>query len=67
MKANMTPRLNRAGVRQYTFDAISEKRPALAGKITRISAGFYLRADRQLAAWIDRTVESMPSCGKTIR
>lgn len=67
MQPNQTPLLNRAGLRAHAFAALTDKRPALAGKMTRISAGFYLRAQRYLAAWIDRTIETMPSAGKTIR
>lgn len=67
MKPNATRLLNRAGVRQYTFAAIADKRPGLTGKMTRVSADFYLRAQRQLASWIDDTIEAMPSCGKTVR
>jgi hypothetical protein len=67
MNTNHTRLLNRVAVRDYTLATLAEKRPDLAAKFTRISANFYAKAQGYLANWIDRTIETMPSAGKTIR
>ena len=64
---NPTPLINRAHVRQKTFEALASMRPHLAGKMTRISEQYYIEADTALRAFIVRKIGSMCSCGKTIK
>lgn len=59
--------LNQANVRRYAFAVLAATRPACAGKMTRISADFYVKADSAVRTFIQNHIAAMPSCGKTIK
>ena len=60
-------RINKSAVRELVFATLLHARPHLAGKKTRISPQFFARADAQLAQWIRKEIEAMPTTGKTIK
>jgi hypothetical protein len=56
--------IKRAPVKQFAMH-ISET--ARAGKFTRVSASFHLRAEAALKAWIADAIHRHPSVGKTLK
>ena len=63
----MSSLLNKTNVRKYTEAVLAEKRPALVGKMTRVSAEFYVKVENATRQFVQNYIESMPSTGKTIK
>jgi hypothetical protein len=59
--------LNRSAVRDITFAILAEKRPALVGKLTRISGEYYQQMEARLINAIADHISRHPSCGATIK
>ena len=64
---NPTRLINRRAVREFTFVVLAERRPALAGKLTRISGDYYAAMEARLVNAITDHVSRLPSVGATIR
>lgn len=59
--------INRAELRRYAFKVIEAKRPALHGKMTRVSEEFFQQMEAKLKAMVIQHIELHPSSGKTIQ
>lgn len=62
-----TSLLNRTAVRSKALATLAQRRPHLAAKFTRVSGEFLLAMEGALIVAIENRIQSMPSCGKTIR
>lgn len=58
--------LNRAAVKAQVLTRLVELRPALTGKLTRVSAESYRFLERRLASIIDDSLRTHSTVGKTI-
>jgi hypothetical protein len=59
--------INNAAVRDFALSAFPVHRPALSGKITRVSRDFLLRAEAKMRDWVCAEVRGDPSRGKTLK
>lgn len=59
--------LNRKAVRSKALATLAHRRPHLAAKFTRVSSDFFQAVEGALIVAIENRIQSMPTCGKTIK
>ena len=59
--------IKRAALKARVFAILAERRPHLAGKMTRVSGEFIDQCEGHLVRWLERELDQMPTTGKTVR
>ncbi len=63
----MSSIINKSQLRQFILDTIEVSRPALKGKMTRVSAEYLEQVEAATRASVRSHIDSMPSAGRTVR
>lgn len=59
--------INRAAVREKALATLARDRAHLVEKFTRVSDDFFTAIEAEVVIAIEKRIQFMPSCGKTLR